>query len=133
MIRGRTRVLHRVVEDEKSLNEIFDPIKRWFNTKPPPSVAYPPEIGRLVYGARERAALSQVQKYFAANNSQRDVILIYGSNHSFNFYPEEFPPECVIIPTEFRTDWGGRFRSGPEGFPAPSSRTEYSKPANAVR
>ena len=121
VIRGRTQTLHRVVEDEKALNDIFDPIKRWFDNKPPTNLPYPPEIGRLVYGARERGALSQLKKYFAANSSQKDFIIILGSNHNFSFYGDEFPPECVIIPEEFRSDWGGRLRSGPEGFPAPSS------------
>lgn len=116
VILGRTQILHRVVEDEKALNDIFDPIRRWHRSKPSVNASYPPEIGRLVYGARERAALSQIQKYFTANSSQRDVILIYGRNHNFSFYPEDFSPECIIIPPEFRADWNGQFRSGPEGF-----------------
>lgn len=133
LIRGRTRVLHRVVENQQELDRIFDPIKAWFKTHPSRDVSYPPEIGSLVYGAREKAALSQVQKYFSQNPNQRDVILIYGSNHSFRFYPEDFPPQCIVIPPEFQSDWNGRLRSGPEGFSRVTNKTEYSKPAKAVR
>jgi hypothetical protein len=133
LIRGRVSVLHRVVENREDLDAIFNPIKRWFSTHPSQVVSYPPEIGSLVYGAREKAALAQIQNYFSKNTTQRDAILIYGSNHSFKFYPDQFPPECIVIPPEFQNDWNGRFRAGPEGFPSAANNTDYSKPANAVR
>lgn len=133
LIRGRVSVLHRVVENRADLDAIFNPIKSWFSTHSSHSVSYPPEIGSLVYGAREKAALTQIQNYFSKNTSQRDAILIYGSNHSFRFYPDQFPPECIVIPPEFQNDWKGRFRAGPEGFPNATNKTDYSKPANAVR
>ena len=131
LIRGRVSFLHRVVENEEALNKIFDPIKSWFNTHPARYVAYPPEIASLVYGARERAALSQVRNYFSQNPTQKDVVLIYGSNHNFTFYSEDFHSECIVIPPEFQSDWNGRFRSGPEGFP--TNKTEDSKPISGVR
>ncbi len=132
LIRGRVNLLRKVVEDQNALDKIFDPIKIWLNKNPSRGVAYPPEIGTLVYGERERAALMQVQKYFSLNPKQKDIILIYGSNHSFKFYPDEFPPACVLIPTEFQSDWNGRFRSGPEGFPS-SNKVDYSEPTTATR
>ncbi|MBK7844604.1 MAG: hypothetical protein IPJ71_13090 [Bdellovibrionales bacterium] len=133
LIRGRASVLHRVYENREASDEINDPIKRWLRTHDSSTDSYPPKIGSLVYGAREKAALTQVQNYFSQNAAQRDVILIYGSNHSFRFYPEQFPSECVIIPSEFQQDWAGRFRSGPEGFPSATAKTEYAKTSDATR
>lgn len=135
LIRGRTKILHRVAENKESIDEIFVPIKRWFETHPSRDASYPPEIGALVYGAREKAALLQIQNYFSKNPRQKDVILIYGSNHNFNFYPDQFPPQCITIPSDFQPDWGGQFRSGPQGFPSPvqKQKTDYQKPAKAMR
>lgn len=115
LIRGKVDVLHRVVENKDDLDAIFNPIKNWFAANPG-SGNYPAEIGSLVYGARERAALGQIQSYFSQNPDEQDAILIFGANHSFTFYPEQFPPECVVVPAEFQADWLGRRRSGPEGF-----------------
>lgn len=116
LIRGKTSILRKVVENEEELNRIFNPIKQWFSTNPPRDIAYPPEIGRLVYGARERAALSQINNYFVQNPQQKHVILIYGANHNFQFYSDLFPPHCIHVPSEFLPHWDGRYRAGAEGF-----------------
>ncbi len=116
LVRGKIKKIHGVVKDPTSMKKIFESINRWYETQPSLDVPYPPEIGALVYGARERAALLKIQSYFSQNKGQRDVILIYGASHSFIFYPELFPSQCVFIPKEFQFDWKGRHRSGPEGF-----------------
>ncbi len=133
VIRGKLPLIHKVVEDEETSNRLFAPIKEWFATRPPTNVPYPPEIGRLVYGEREKQALIQITKYFQNNGRQRDAILVYGANHNFGFYSEIFNPECIIVPPEFRLDWGGRFRAGPGGFPekAATERIKASKAADA--
>lgn len=119
MIRGRISEIKRVVEDSETMRQILEPIKEWYKAHPGDN-RYSPQVGVIVYGARERQALIQVNKFLATNPNQKDVILIYGSNHSFYFYPDLFPPQCVIVPDEFQSEWTGRFRSGPEGFPQTS-------------
>ena len=130
---GRLDTLHRVVRDKQKLDEIFNPINDWVATKPPRDIPYPSHIGGLVYGEREKEALIQVNKYLEENPRQKDVILIFGSNHSFQFYPKQFPPQCVYIPPEFRADWGGRFREGPNGFPNNTEIHSSKGPSSAVR
>ncbi|HRO66949.1 MAG TPA: hypothetical protein PL182_05245 [Pseudobdellovibrionaceae bacterium] len=115
LIRGRADIIHKVVGNQDELNEIFDPIQKWFKQNRP-GTPYPPKIGALVYGARERAALVQINEHFALNPESKKVILIYGQNHSFKFYEDLFPSECIHIPPDFQADLRGRFRTGPEGF-----------------
>lgn len=115
MMRGHLSTIHRVLQDKQTADRIFSPINQWFSSHPSRS-PYPPEIARLIYGAREEEALKQVVKYFASNPQERDAVLIFGSNHNFTFYTEIFPPKCIVVPPEFRNARGGQFRVGPEGF-----------------
>ena len=138
MTRGKLTMIHRVLENEVVSNQIFAPIEEWFKTNPPTNVEYPPEVGQFVYGEREKQALLQINKYFLENPNQRNVILIYGSKHNFNFYPEIFKPSCILIPPEFQQDWRGRFREGPNGFSTGSTvkdddATKSSEPMDASR
>lgn len=135
LIRGKLSIIHKVVEDEETSNRLFAPINKWFASRPPANVPYPPEIGRLVYGEREKQALIQINKYFQNNPGQRDAILVYGANHNFGFYPEIFNPECVIVPPEFRSAWTGWFREGPGGFTQekPLEQRRASKTVDASR
>lgn len=128
LLRGKLNVLRRVIANEKAYREIFDPIQKWLETKPSIDESYPPEIGQLVFGARERAALTQIKKYFAKNPDQIYAILILGANHNLSFYTDIFPDECITLPQEFREDWTGRDRSGPEGF----SSTPKQQPAKGA-
>lgn len=123
MMRGRLSTIHRVLEDKQTGEEIFAPILEWYSAHPK-RTPYPPEIARLVYGEREREALKQVVKYFAANPKEHEAVLIFGKNHNFSFYPDIFPPQCVVVPSEFQEDWDGQFRAGPEGFPPQEMRTD---------
>jgi hypothetical protein len=115
MLRGRLSKIHRVLEDKETDDRIFEPILQWYSSHPKGS-PYPPEIARLIYGAREEEALRQIVKHFAANPHEREAVIIFGTNHSFSFYPDIFPPQCIEVPQEFRPEWTGRFRVGPEGF-----------------
>ncbi|PIS10675.1 MAG: hypothetical protein COT73_08080 [Bdellovibrio sp. CG10_big_fil_rev_8_21_14_0_10_47_8] len=125
MMRGQLPVIHKVLASPEVKQQIMAPIQQWFQYNPGNN-NYPANIGYLVYGAREIQALGQVSSFFKSNPGQRDAILIFGSNHNFNFYANHFPPECIIIPPEFRQDWSGRWRTGPEGFANQSYQQNYS-------
>lgn len=133
VILGHVQILHKVIDNEKEKNEIYGPIQKWLDSSHSSTDSYPPEIGRLAYGARERAALLQAKKYFSANQNQKNAIMIFGLNHNFGFYQDIFPPECVIIPNEFKDDWYGRMRSGPEGFPHSTLPNSLPKNESAIR
>jgi len=70
----------------------------------------------LVYKEREVEALRSVNEYFEANPNKFQAIILYGTNHSFDFYSDIFPKECISVPTEFQDVWKGRMRDGPHGF-----------------
>lgn len=57
---------------------------------------------KVTYDQRELLTLNEINKFFAANPKQKDVILIYGRNHDFSRHPSKFPSECVIVPFEFQ-------------------------------
>lgn len=122
LMRGRLSTIHRVLEDKQTYDRIFGPTLQWFSAHPS-GTPYPPEIARLVYGAREEEALKQIVKYFAANPRQYNAVIIFGSNHNFSFYPDVFPPQCILVPPEFQKNWEGRYRVGPEGFSPEVMRT----------
>lgn len=132
LIRGKAQQLHRVIEDKSELESIFGPIQEWFKSNPSRDKSYPPEIAEHVYGKREQAALNQVNKFFQTHPDEHYVILIFGSNHNFNFYPEQFPSSCISIPSEFQDDWKGRYRVGPEGFSQTKTNTDIT-PENSAQ
>ncbi len=116
LIREKTRSLRHVIENEEELNKIYKPIVEWAKTNNVSEVPYPPEIGALAYGERERAALRQIKKYFDQNTNHTEVILVFGHDANFSFYPDLFDPKCISTPEEFLPDWRGEKRSGPKGF-----------------
>jgi hypothetical protein len=134
VMRGRLSKIHRVIEDKATDDRIFGPVLQWFSSHQR-GTSYPTEIAKLIYGAREEEALKQIVKYFSANPKEHDAVIIFGKNHNFSFYPGIFPPECIVVPPEFRTDWQGRFRVGPEGFSSEVMRTGFlpSTETDAVR
>lgn len=132
MMRGQLQVLHKVVANKVELERLMSPIRDWFKTSPDLTREYPLKIRKLMWEAREKAALVEIKRYFERNPSDRDVILIYGANHSFDFYADVFPPECIRVPSEFQGDWNGRFRTSPTSF-ADETQGVTSSGASAAR
>ena len=122
MMRGRLETIHRVLQDQATDDRIFKPVLNFFATHPKGS-AYPPHIARAIYGEREREALNQIRSFLAAHPERRDVALLFGKHHNFSFYRDLFPPECIVVPPEFRAEWTGQYRVGPEGFSPEVMRT----------
>jgi len=116
MFRGKTQHIHRVFENQAENDLIVNQLKAWFATNPDLEKGYPPEIAKLTYEDRERALLRQVNKFFAANPQERDVLVIFGANHSFMFYDDLFPSDCLLIPKVFTSFWTGAHRKNSLGF-----------------
>lgn len=116
MIFGNLDKIYRVTPDQKTLDDLMKPIIAWYKGGLLEGKETPLAIEFLKYGKRERLALEQVNKYFANYPEKRRVILMFGAKHSFSFYPDLFPPECVYVPQSFMPYWSGKNRVGPYGF-----------------
>ncbi len=112
---GNLTTIHRVIADKETDLKIFGPILKWSEAHKDES-EYPLEIGNLIYGEREKEALRQIVSFFNTHPHEYEAVLIFETNHNFWFYPEIFPPECITVPGEFKTDWSGQYRRGPAGF-----------------
>lgn len=97
-----TDMLHRVVENDKIQDDLINRVKDWAQNYPT-AYGYSPEIYNIIFNVRERLALDQINKYFKNNPQQRDVILIYGSDHTYSFrsHNDKFKADCFTIPEEF--------------------------------
>lgn len=99
-----TDKLHRVVENDQIQNQLINQVSEYVQNNPY-ATSYSPEIYNIIFNVREKLALEQINKYLLSHPSQRDVILIYGSDHSYSFlnHPEKFPSKCILVPNEFRS------------------------------
>ena len=103
--------IYRVINPE-DYEIVFEPIKKWIKTNP--GKPWTPEIRKLVRDKRERFALAEIRKFFDEHPEQRDVTLVFGSNHNFSIYPDLFDPTCVVVPYQFQSIWHGKSRGGYE-------------------
>ncbi len=122
-----TDMLHRVVENDQIEDQLIGKISTWAQ-KNPYATTPPPDIENTIFNVRENLALDQINNYIKANPSPRDVILIYGSDHSYSFrsHSDKFPAQCILVPYEFQsamTSPYDQYRSSGYG--------RYVKPADA--
>lgn len=99
-----TDMLHRVVENDQIQNQLMSQVSNYAQKNPYVTIPSP-EIINIIFNVRENLALEQINKYIQSNPLQRDVILIYGSDHSYSFqtHPDKFPSQCILIPNEFQS------------------------------
>ncbi len=104
LVQGQTPMLRRVVENDQIEDDLIGRVSTWVQQHPN-ATEYPPEISDLIFNARENLALDQVNTYFSSNPSQRDIVLIFGSDHgvSFHAHADKFPPQCILTPFEFQS------------------------------
>lgn len=103
-ILNNTKVLHRVVENDQIQDELIDKVSTWYKNNPN-ATTVPYEILYIIFNVRENLALDQINNYFKSNPSQRDIILIYGYNHSDSFrtHQDKFPGNCILTPYGFQS------------------------------
>lgn len=118
-IKEKIQRIYRVISPE-DYEIVYGEITKWINANP--GKPWSSNIEKLVLETRERLALYEILKFFNKNSNQREVILIFGSNHNFSIYPDLFDPNCVIIPNQFLPIWYGKFRSVPD-IKTPKYRT----------
>lgn len=99
-----TDMLHRVVENDQIEDQLIGKVSAWAQANPYATTP-PPEIVNTIFNVRENMALDQINNYIKANPSQRDIVLIYGSDHSYSFrtHSDKFPAQCILIPYEFQS------------------------------
>lgn len=99
-----TDMLHRVVENDQVQDQLIGKVSAWAQ-KNPYATTPPPEIVNTIFNVRENLALDQINSYFKAHPSQRDVVLIYGSDHYYSFrtHSDKFPAQCILVPYEFQS------------------------------
>ena len=104
LVLGQTPILHRVVESDQVENSLIGNVSTWAQQHPT-ATEYPPEISDIIFTQRENLALDQVNNYFASHPSQRDAILIFGSDHgaSLHAHADKFPSQCILTPFEFQS------------------------------
>ncbi|MFN8944309.1 MAG: hypothetical protein ACK5WZ_06765 [Pseudobdellovibrionaceae bacterium] len=97
-----TNMLHRVVENDQIQDQLIGKVSSWTQANPNARTP-PPDIVNTIFNVREKLALDQINNYIKAYPSKTDIILIYGSDHSYSFktHPDKFPPQCILIPNEF--------------------------------
>lgn len=100
-----TDKLHRVVENDQIQDQLIGKILALAQQKNPYATTPPPELVDTIFNVRENMALDQINNYIKSNRQQRDVILIYGSDHSYGFlsHSDKFPAQCILIPYEFQS------------------------------
>lgn len=99
-----TDMLHRVVENNQIEDQLIGKVSTWAQSNPDATTP-PPEIVNTIFNVRENLALDQINNYIKANPSQRDVVLIYGSDHYYSFrtHSDKFPGQCILVPFEFQS------------------------------
>lgn len=110
-IKEKIPAVYRVISPE-DYEKVFGEIKKWLQRNP--GKPWTPEIKKFVHDQRERLALAEIRKFFYDHPEQRDIILIFGSNHNFSIYPDLFDPSCVVVPYQFQALWIGKFRGSYE-------------------
>ena len=111
-----TDSLRRVVENDQIQDQLTGKVSDWAQ-KNPYAVTPTPEIANIIFNVREKMALDQINTYLKANPAQRDVVLIYGSDHYYSFrtHSDKFPAQCILVPYEFQsavTSPYGQYGSG---------------------
>ena len=102
---GNIPLIHRVLESEEVRAKIYSPIQKWEEDHPGSQEPEPSEIVNLKFEKRERLALEQISEYFKTQPGQKDAVLIFGSAHRFDIYPDLISPACVVIPSQFKKFW----------------------------
>lgn len=111
-----TDMLHRVVENDQIADQLIGKVSSWAQ-KNPYATTPPPEIVNTIFNVREKMALDQINNYFKSNPKQRDVVLIYGSDHYYSFrsHPEKFAAQCILLPFDFQSAITSPYGSGQGG------------------
>jgi hypothetical protein len=112
-----TDMLHRVVENDQIEDQLIGKVSDWAQ-KNPYATTPPPEIVNTIFNVRENMALDQINNYFKSNSKQRDVVLIYGSDHYYSFlsHPDKFSAQCILVPFEFQPAITSPYGSGQGGY-----------------
>jgi len=127
-----TDMLHRVVENDQIEVQLIGKVSDWVQ-KNPYSTTPPPEIENIIFNLREKMALDQINNYIKSHPNQRDVVLIYGSDHYYSFltHPDKFAPQCILVPFEFQSAITSPYGSGQGSYNSyPSSNN--GQPSGAV-
>lgn len=100
-----TDMLHRVVENDQIQDQLIKQVSDYVQNNPYATSYSSPEIYNIIFNVRENLALDEINKYFQSNPLQRNVILIYGSDHYYSFltHSDKFPPKCILLPDEFKS------------------------------
>lgn len=102
---GNMPIIHKVLENEEVRSQIYFPIQKWEDEHQRSKELRPSEIVNLIFEKRERLALEQIFDYWKANPGQKDALLIFGSAHRFDIYPDLISPNCIVIPSQFQKSW----------------------------
>jgi hypothetical protein len=120
-----TDMLHRVVENDQIEYQLIGKVSGWAQKNPEATTA-PPEIVNIIFNVRENMALDQINNYIKSHPNQRDVVLIYGSDHYYSFlsHPDKFAAQCVLVPFEFQSEIASPYGSGQGGYKQPSEAAQ---------
>ena len=87
--------IYPVATDATAEDNFFKISQAWLQAHPGHDFSEDPQMDYIAMTRRERLALQQVDDFFAKNQNQNEVILIFGSNHVFTKYPDLFDPKCI--------------------------------------
>ena len=104
LILGNTPLIRRTFENEAIAKAHSEKIDKWIE-KNPNAQEPSPEIESLMYEKREKMALEQINKFFAAKPTQKDIVLTFSIDHREGFQMQEdlFPARCIVTPFEFQS------------------------------
>lgn len=99
-----TAMLRRVVENDQIQDELIGKVSDYAQ-KNPYATSTSPEIHNIIFNIRENLALDQINNFIKNNPLERDVILIYGSDHYYSFltHSSKFLSQCILVPDEFKS------------------------------